>query len=570
MKRKSWFKWLKYLVWLGPMLIIAGLSAGVVSGTWAPVPIALIWAGVLILILGLFALTWGGDPSQPGFWQRRSTEAGTNAVVALVAMLAILGLINFLGVRYGQRLDLTENQQFTLAPQTQELVRSLKQPVRVLVFDKQPNPQDQALLENYRRQGKQFSFAYVDPQAEPTLAKQLDVKNFGDVVLESQPNPSQSNPPQSNQRKQFVQAVNAQERLSEVKLTNAIEQILSDRRTLVYLLQGHGERPMDAGKGAISQAVKLLGEKNFTVKPLNLAESKEFPQDANLVIVAGPQKTLLEPEVKALKDYLQKGGNLVLLLDPTNADLKLDPLLQDWGVTLDKRVAIDASGSGKLINLGPADAIVTQYGDHPITKELQGTLSFFSLARPLDIKPIPDVKSTPLLFTSNNSWAESNLQADPLQFDSPNDLQGPLVLGAALTRPVAKSPEPKSSPSPQSSPPSLSPQSPSPSPSFSASPSPSPEANKEPGRESRLIVIGNSTFATDGLFDQLGNGDVFLNSVRWAGQQEQSTLSIRPKEAKNRRINLTAQQASLAGWLALVILPLLAFGTAIFIWWRRR
>jgi ABC-type uncharacterized transport system involved in gliding motility auxiliary subunit len=83
-------------------------------------------------------------------------------------------------------------------------------------------------------------------------------------------------------------------------------------------------------------------------------------------------------------------------------------------------------------------------------------------------------------------------------------------------------------------------------------------------------VIGNSTFATDGLFDQLGNGDVFLNSVRWAGQQEQSTLSIRPKEAKNRRINLTAQQASLAGWLALVILPLLAFGTAIFIWWRRR
>jgi ABC-type uncharacterized transport system involved in gliding motility auxiliary subunit len=84
------------------------------------------------------------------------------------------------------------------------------------------------------------------------------------------------------------------------------------------------------------------------------------------------------------------------------------------------------------------------------------------------------------------------------------------------------------------------------------------------------VVIGNSSFATDGLFDQLLNGDVFLNSVRWLSQQDQQTLSIRPREAKNRRITLTEQQANLAGWLAIGILPLLGFGTAAVVWWQRR
>lgn len=518
MKKLPVFKYLKYLIWLGPMLMIAGVSAGVVSGGWTAVPIALILVGLALIGVGLIAMGRVDMGGQPGAWNQRSLETGANALVTTLAVLAILGLINFLGAKYAWRVDLTENQQFTLSPQTQNVVRNLQEPVKVWVFDKQQNPQDRALLENYRRAGNKFSFEYVDPQAELGLAKQFEVKNFGDVVLELQPN---------NKRKQFVQTVSDRDRLSEAKLTNGLEQILSDRRANIYFLQGHGERPLEAGQpGAMSQAVKLLGEKNLVAKPLTLAASKEFPQDAAAVVIAGPQKPLLDGEVQALKNYLQRGGHLLLMVDPTNTDPKLDTLLKDWGITLDKRVAIDGSGGGKLINLGPADAIVTRYGDHPITKELQGNLSFFSLARPVQSTSVKDVKETPLLFTSDNSWAESNLQTQPLEFNPPADLQGPLVLGIAL--------------------------------------------EKQTAPKSRLVVIGNSTFATDGLFDQVVNGDVFLNSVRWLEQPEQSTLSIRPKDTKNRRINLTAQQANLSSLLALILLPLLGFGTAAYVWWRRR
>jgi len=518
----TWLKYLKYLGWLGLGLVIAGLTAGVISGTWTPIPLAIALAGGVVIAGWLIYLAWGqqGAAGQPGFWGRRSTQAGTNALVSTLAVLVILGVINFLAVRYPVRLDLTENQVFTLAPESQQLVRNLKQPVKVWVFDRQQNPQDRELLTNYSRLNSQLNFEYVDPQANPSLAKQFGVKSFGDVYLELPP----------GKRQQFVQRLSQQERLSETKLTNALEQISRDRPVTVYFLQGHGERPIQAREeGAMTEAVQGLENKNYTVKPLNLAEKAELPADADVIVLAGPQKALLQPEVKALEAYLKEGGNLLLLVDPETQP-GLDPLLQAWGVTLDPRVAIDASG--KIANLGPAEAIVTQYGQHPITQDFGSNFSFYPFARPIQIKAVSGVQATKLLETSERSWAESNLKQQPLKFDPKSDTQGPLTLGVALTRPA--------------------------------------EPVTPNRKEARLVVVGNSSFATDGLFNQLLNGDVFLNSVRWLSQQDQQSLSIRPKEAKNRRITLSAAQASLAGWLALVLLPLAAFVTAAIVWWRRR
>jgi ABC-type uncharacterized transport system involved in gliding motility auxiliary subunit len=88
--------------------------------------------------------------------------------------------------------------------------------------------------------------------------------------------------------------------------------------------------------------------------------------------------------------------------------------------------------------------------------------------------------------------------------------------------------------------------------------------------ESRLVVVGNSDFATDGLFEQQLNGDVFLNSISWLSKQDEQTLSIRPKEIKDRRLNLSQQKANLVGWMAVLIMPLIGFATAGFVWWLRR
>ncbi|MEP0752203.1 Gldg family protein [Trichocoleus sp. Lan] len=621
MKTINW-KYLKYLFLLGPVLTITGLVAGLVSSSWGSVPVGLIVAG--IVIIGLWLLSLGGSPN--GFWGRRSTQAGTNALAATLAVLVILGLINFLGVRRVVRVDLTENQLFTLAPQSQQLVQNLSQPVKLWVFEENPNPQDQQLLENYRRYGSQFSFEFVDPQLRPGLAQRFNLQSLGEVYLESEG------------RRKLIQTVNPQrgESLSETVVTNAIAQITSDRVGKVYFLQGHGERPLQAAQGSISQAVTSLGEKSYTTQPLDLAKTPGIPQDADLIVIAGPKRALFAAEVTALSDYLKRGGRLLVMVD-RNTNPGLDNLLKDWGVRLDNRLAIDLSGG--QAGLSPAVIMVTRYGQHPITKDFQDGRSFYPFARPIEVTPIAGIQATPLLVTNDQSWAESNPESDRLQFDPQSDRQGPLILGVALSRvyppqsvsapsptPTASpgaspgataSPAPSASPSPTAttsaspSPSATTSPSPSPTPTATTSASPSPTATASPSpsptptattsaspapsataspsaspsptnspaktanadqkpAESRLVVLGNSDFASDGLFEQQLNGDVFLNSVSWLSKQDEQLLSIRPKEVKDRRINLSQDQANLVGWIAVLIMPLIGFLTAGLVWWFRR
>jgi ABC-type uncharacterized transport system involved in gliding motility auxiliary subunit len=592
-KKKLW----KYLFWLGPFLIAVGLTVGLVSEQWGLIPLAFLITGIVISGLGIIWQSY-----ETNWWKRRSTQAGTNALVATLAVLAILGLINFLGTRYHLRADLTESQLFTLAPQSRELVSVLPQPVKVWVFDINQNPQDRELLENYQRQSSKFKYEYIDPQARPGLAEKFGVKDYGEVYLES------------GDKRQLVQTVNQNERLSEIRLTSRLQQLTNSTTAKVYLLQGHGERQLSPGKDAISQAVQGLGDKNFTTSPLNLGETSKVPQDASVVIVAGPKRGLFEGEVKALQEYLNRGGNLLLMIDP-NTDPKLNSLLQEWGVRLDNRLAVDVSGES-VVGLGPAAPLVTEYGQHPITKDFGNGNSFYPISRPLEITSVPGVQATPLLRTKPypKSWAESDLQSEKLEFNEGKDLKGPLTLGVALTRKqTAKSasiPQPATTPSPLPSPttqgkasrsnPQASPlpsptiqgkASPTPSTSRStpqasplpspttqgkATPTPTPAATASPtpssqtATESRLVVLGNSNFATDGLFQQQLNGDVFLNSVTWLSQQDQQPLSIRPKEPKNRRITLTTTQGNFLILSSLLILPLIGFAIAVIIWWKRR
>ncbi|MBE9005431.1 Gldg family protein [Fortiea sp. LEGE XX443] len=558
-KKQPW----KYLFWLGPFLFMVGFTTGLVSGSWGIIPLAFIIPGIAIVI---FWIVWQSQQSR--WWASRSTQAGTNALIATVAVLIILGLINFLSDRYQLRQDLTETQLFTLAPQSQELVRRLPQPVKIWVFDVTQNPQDRELLENYRRQSSKFQFEYIDPQTRPGIAEKFGVKDYGEVYLESGNN------------RQLVQNVNINERLSEIRLTNRLQQLTGSTVVKAYFLQGHGERPFTGGEGGISQAIQGLTDKGYTVEPLNLVEKPQVPEDAAVLVVAGAKRGLFDAEVKALQDYLNRGGNLLLMIDP-DTDPKLNSLLQEWGVRLDNRLAVDVSGAG--VGLGPAAPIINEYGQHPITKDFGNGISFYRLARPIEITSVAGVQSTPLLRTKPypNTWAESDLQSEKLEFNPDKDLKGPLTLGVALTRklPAISNPTPIPATTPSPLPPPTIQSQASPTPTATTTPSPTTQSQATPAtedkseqtsKESRLVVFGNSDFATDGLFQQQLNGDVFLNSVTWLSQQDQQPLSIRPKEPRNRRITLSTSQANVLTLSSLLFLPVLGFLTAAFMWWRRR
>lgn len=573
-------KWLKFLTWPGLACATAGLVAGSLSG-WQLLPTALMIFGIGLLLLGL---SFTGQTAG-AFWQQRSTQSGTNAVVATIAVLVILGLVNFLAVQNAVRYDLTETQLFTLAPATQQVVQTLEAPVRVVIFDSVQNPQDVQLLESYREESDNFDFEYVDPFANPRLAEAFGATQAGMVFLEV------------GDDRRFLQtigttvdaqALGTAQPLSEQDLTNALAQLNSDRTLTVYFMQGHDEPPIDGSEPGFAEAVQSLTDQNYQVEPLNLVETQTVPSDANVVVVAGPVQDFFPAEVAALEAYLTRGGGVLLLLDP-RADAGLNPLLDDWGVILDDRLVLDTSGAGQFVGLGPAAPIVTTYGDHPITQDFGDGRSFYPLARPVESRELPDTDTAPLLLTNPQSRAEAITDEGDLTFDPNAPPEGPYVLGVALSReadPDAPLPAiddandatdeigddddvetdiEEESVDATDEDEITDETAPTESETIDAT-----EATENLPDESRLVVIGNSTFALDGSFNQQLNGDVFLNSVNWLSQEADATLSIRPRTMTDRRLAIIGQQAWGLGIFSLVVLPLTGIALAILMALRRR
>ncbi|ACB52991.1 unknown [Crocosphaera subtropica ATCC 51142] len=635
MKKISNYKTiLKYLFIPGLILTVAGLVPLFITKTQSILYLSLVIAGGIFLFIWLIYLLVTGR----SFWQKRSTQTGTNAFVSVLSLVIILGLINFIAVRYSPRIDLTENQLYTLSPETQEIVKNLDKPTKVYVFDKEITPQDEDLLENYQRYNNNFQFELIDPDIKVGLTEQFNVQSLGDVYLEY------------GDKKQLVQTLivfNQREPLSEIKLTNAIEKIKKDYIPKIYLLQGHGEYSLEPSpEGSLSEATNSLESKGYEVNPLNLVENAGIPDDADVIIIASPKRQLFEQEVTALKEYSEQGGNLFLLLDP-NTDPGLEPILKDWGIQLDNRIIIDGSGSGNIVGLGPTTPFITNYGNHPITEEFANSISFYPLSRPVDTVEVENIEATSLLVTNEQMWAESNLESEEVIFDPEEDIPGPFDLGVALTRTIDKEvvnndtkednqnsetnegienldeSENKEIENNNNSEQETEEQNQSDSSDNevnnnteqekddnnsetinnqsdvneeetegnnnsdssvndetnknqkeenTSNPS-NNEQNNNPEKEqieSRLVVIGNSTFATDSLFNQQLNGDVFLNSVQWLSNQDDQPLSIRPKEPKDRKLNLSPLQANIITILSLGIVPLLGLIAAGITWWRRR
>lgn len=216
--------------------------------------------------------------------------------------------------------------------------------------------------------------------------------------------------------------------------------------------------------------------------------------------------------------------------------------------------------AGQAIDRGLGVTVVNQYGDHPITRGFGGGYTVYPLAMPLEMTEVSGVEGMILIYSSDRTTAQRINSRNEVQSDPATDPKGPFNLGMALTRDASSdlvlAPAPSPSPSASSSP------SPSPSPT----PSSSPNATAKP--QSRLVVIGNSSFATDGRFDQQLNGDLFLNATTWLSQRDSEVLSIRPKELTSRRIVLSPGQQLSITLISMAFLPLIGFSTAAAVWWR--
>ena len=316
--------------WLGTALVFAAVAIRFVRPEWDQYAVWGAWAGLACVV----AYTLGQWREIVGFFRRRQARYGAMATVSVLVALAIVVAVNYLSSRQNRRWDLTANQQYSLSEQSVRVLQSLEGPVTFTAFDRQTDlDRFRPRLEEYAYNSDQVTVRYIDPDQRPVEAREYDVMTYGEVV---------------------VDYMGRRERTTsdtEQDITNALIKAVSAMERKVYFLQGHGEKePNRTERDGYSAASEALRRDNYQVERLILAQQDDVPDDATVVLIAGPTSDLLPAEVEALRRYLARGGKLMAMLDPpvggqSSPMPNLEALLHEWGVELGSNVSVDLSGA---------------------------------------------------------------------------------------------------------------------------------------------------------------------------------------------------------------------------------
>ena len=473
-------------------------------------------AGLIILGLAAYAIM---EPDRVRrFFTGRQARYGSNALVMTIAFLGILIVGNVLAYQNPVPIaDLTEDKVNTLSPELSSALETLPEKVMATAFFSQgADESTEQLLNNIKANSNgKFDYQFINPDRDPQAAINAGVTGDGKILL------------QMGDQKEIVAFA------SETEILKGMLRLLNPGSHVVYFLTGHGEHDIEqAGESAMTRAKSTLESKNYTVKALNLLAENEIPEDASLIVIAGPLQPVSEEEVNLFKEYLANGGSLIVMEDPTAltefgdaADPLADMLAQDWGITFNNDIVID------LNSPQPTTAAAFYYdGAHPVTVNMNNLVSYYPFTRSLTMAEAKEgVTLTPLVQTNERSWGETDFQSltqggNQIGMD-PTEIQGPLTLAVAAE-------------------------------------------NATTG--GRVVAFGTSNLAIDQMFDAYGSGDMFVNSVDWAAEQE-DLANITPKTPTERTFKIPDPFVWLAILLSsVVIIPGLVVAAGVSAWLSRR
>ena len=449
----------------------------------------------------------------------RQARFGATASLYTIVVIAVLVLVNWLGQRYNKTIDTTSNKRFTLSQETEKIISGLKEPATIAYFDKASGfEQARGILDRYKNLSPKIKIQYIDYQKQPTMAKAYGLRFPGTAYVEI------------GSRREEAKS------LTEEGITGAFLKDLKGVRK-VCVVSGSQEHALDQTDGnGLSKFKTLLERDNYQVQPVTLIDKTAVPNDCNVVIVAGPQADYTANEVTALKNYVEGGGRVMLLLDPPldfgrehiSDNPGLSKLLADWGVTTEKDLVLEQNPMGQLFGFGPEIPLVSSYESHPIVNDLKNTFTGFPVARSLEVKNGDKTTVSKLFSTTDHAIATTKLNTNEVNPADPSNRKGPFVLGAAGTYNTGK-----------------------------------------PNNPGRFVVVGSSGFVTNGMIGFQGNRDLAVNAVNWLSSDE-DLISIRPKEAEDRRLNATQRQMNVFAYTDLLAIPLIVIVAGVSMFLKRR
>jgi ABC-type uncharacterized transport system involved in gliding motility auxiliary subunit len=370
-------------------------------------------------------------------------------------------------------------------------------------------------IARYQREKKNVNLRFINPSIEPKLAQDAGVKEDGEVVVEYNKRSEHIIPP-----------------IAEQEMTNLLVRLSRTNQQAVMYLDGHGERNLLGVKNHdIGEFGKQLEKKGFKFANPDLTVAQAVPSNGAMLVIASPQVNVSDVEAKKIKAYLERGGNLLWLVDDNNLR-GLESVAEYLGMTVSPGIALDMASA----QYG-ADARVSfasLYGEHAITKNFMLRTLF------------PEAHQVTAIGTDENGWKVSNLvevapngwlmagklakDAKP-EFNEKTDKRGPINIGVALERIYGK-------------------------------------------KGQRVVVMGNANFLSNTFITNGGNLDLGVNIVNWLAGDDQ-LITIQPMPLKDINVTIPdSDSGRLVAWTVFhgfqYFLPLAMMIAGFYFWWKRR
>lgn len=361
-------------------------------------------------------------------------------VLLMVALLVVVfAELNYLAYVFENRFDATKFKQHTLSAQTLDLLKGLKDDVRVsALYVGIPPKYLEDILKEYKRitNGK-VNYEIIDPLVQIGYAAQ-----FG-TMIDSKQNKAVI---QSGKEKREVDF--SDEPLNEDQLNNAIIRVTRPARFACFLT-GHGEyRLEESGDTGLQTFRKLLLANNIIAQEFVLGILGGVPDKCAVVVIAGAKSHLTRTEEEVLEKYLEKGGDVLFLIEHTLVttldkpltaeELQLSPslnnILNRWGIKIEDDVVVDLASHASGDEGSPA---TRNYIAHPaITQGLDYT--FYIRPRSITrlLSPRGTIRSVPVVLTASDqaSWGETNRYLN-VKFDEGADKIGPVPIAYVAFEP---------------------------------------------------------------------------------------------------------------------------------------
>jgi ABC-type uncharacterized transport system involved in gliding motility auxiliary subunit len=491
-----------------------------------------------------------------------------SAGVLLVA--ALVGIVNYLGMRYYKRFDWTSSQIYSLSDKTLAILAGLDRDIEVTLFLPDGTPlhdSSKELLERYAAKSPRVHFRAIAADRNLIEAQRLvdkfQLSNLNVVVFESGEDRRVVEESDLADYDYSALQYGGQPELTGFKgeeaFSGAILELAESRKPKVLLTQGHGEASLDdqAATG-LSGLSGLIGKENVEIGGWTSLGQADVPADTDLLVIAGARARFIEPELQAFGRYLDRGGRMLVLVDPDFApaggllETGLESWLAAYGVQIGPNIVVDPGATVPFTSAETLTAGAT--GAHPIVRSLEQARVgvIVALARSVGAGRAPQgTAAQVLLETTAEGWGESDLVNLRAVAKDDKDLTGPVPLAVAVA-----------AASKTDLPPGMEEDDPVP---------PQADAGEEDSKAPtwRLVVVGDSDFATNGMLPLSGNPTMLANSINWL-LDRQKLLGIGPKKPEQVRMALSPGQLSGITWLVLAGLPALAIAAGIAVHFRRR